>query len=178
MPGAKRARTPLATSTREKEKMVTSTKLVGKNVLTTLCAMCSWARETVLKSEVVKYKNRQHKRHAEFVAKHAAHDHEGETRMPDSMAALWPVTRDGRLHHRCHRCQNVTSTACRTSNDHERQQQRHAEKVEAHECRHGIPVPTKRALPVIGLMHDDALNRYSTEAQRRLNRLAPNGRVS
>lgn len=161
--------------------MVTSTKLVGDKVLMTLCAMCRWTNVTVLRSSLAANLTRQHKRHAQGVAKHAALDHGGETPAPNSMATRWPVARDGYLHDRCHRCHyDSTSSASASSAGPKgrRQQLRHKEKVEAHVCRSGIPEPTKRPLPVIGRMRDSVLNKYSRAAQQRLNWLHPNDRVS
>ena len=180
MPSTGRGRTTQAPPSRGVDQVVTQTQLVGKNILTSMCTRCEWTLQTEMRSAQAQTRRKQQRRHAQGVREHEAESHDAQARVkPSSVPTRWPVSRDGHLNERCNRCFCLTSTSCieSTAKVAQRQQKRHAEKVKGHVCRDSAPEPHKRALPVIGLLEIEVLNRHSTDAKRRLDQLKPNDRV-
>ena len=174
-----RVRAPRAPSARGIDTIVTNTKLVGSNILKTMCPRSGWTLTTVMRSNRAHTQRKQQRRHEQRVAEHAAEDHAQAPLKPNSTATLCPVSCDGCLHDRCHRCHRLTRTSCIevTEKMRHRQQKRHAEKVVGHVCRDGVSAPSERELPVIGQLEVDVLNLHSKEAKSRLAKLSPSDRV-
>tara|TARA_B100000795_G_scaffold247312_2_gene213481 strand:+ start:4709 stop:5293 length:585 start_codon:yes stop_codon:yes gene_type:complete len=165
--------------------VVSVSKHIAANTLYFACALCSFTKKTRLPSNQVKYRNQQKKRHADAVAEHEKSTHSGKHCVPNSLGSVWPVSADGSIRSRCHRCDAVTKTPGGGRNQARRneQQLRHRHKLSSHTCsssatRSDTPGRVKPGLEVLDKLTEAELSSFSADATSRCTALSAEARTA
>ena len=177
MPNTKSAKRSQVTT------VVSVSKHIEINKLYFACALCPFTLETRLPSKKEKHRNQQKKRHAEAVAEHEKSEHSGKHCVPDSLGSVWPVSADGSIRWRCHRCDALIQTPGGGPNQARRneKQRRHRDKLSSHTCSSSATrsdTPGRVGLDVLEKLSDAEMSSFSADAASRCTALSAEARTA